>query len=250
MSATLEIIPAIDLMNGQAVRLRKGDFETKERVAEDPIEVAQGFERAGATRIHIVDLDGAKTGSPQNHETIKQILRAVNIPVQVGGGLRSLERVREILALGADRAVVGTSAAKNPEVIAEILAAEGERIIVGADAMNGFIASHGWQEATTERVEDFGRRMVTLGGVRFLFTDISRDGMLEGVNDEATVQLAQAIGKPVIASGGVADIEDIKKLTRVQPLGVEGVVIGKALYAGRLDLAEALSVALTYAKGN
>ena len=242
----LEVIPAIDLMDGQAVRLKKGDFETKERVAEDPVAVAVGFEKAGAQRIHIVDLDGAKTGSPQNHATIRDILKAVSIPVQVGGGLRSLERVREVLALGADRAVVGTSAANNPDVIAEILRAEGARVIVGADASGGFIATHGWQETTTERVEDFGRRMVALGAVRFLFTDISRDGMLEGVNTEATAALSQAVGKPVIASGGVAGIEDIEKLVQMQPFGVEGVVIGKALYAGKLDLAKALQVA----KGN
>ena len=239
----LEIIPAIDLMGGQAVRLKKGDFATKEKVAEDPIATAKAFADAGAPRIHIVDLDGARTGSPQNHGVIAQILRAVTIPVQVGGGLRTVERVREILSLGAARAVVGTSAAKDPEAIAAILSEFGEQVIVGADMHEGFVATHGWKETSGERVEDFGRRMVSLGARRFLFTDVSRDGLLEGVNVEATAAFAEAVGAPTLASGGVAGIGDIENLVKVQPQGVEGVIIGKALYAGRLSLTDALKMA-------
>jgi phosphoribosylformimino-5-aminoimidazole carboxamide ribotide isomerase len=237
----LEIIPAIDLMDGQAVRLQKGDFATKTRVAEDPVAVAQSFAAAGARRIHIVDLDGAKTGSPQNHETIRRILQSVSVPVQVGGGLRTAERVAAILALGADRAVVGTSAAKDPEAMAQILEKHGERVIVGADAHGNEVATHGWQETTGELVTDFAKRMKQMGARRFLFTDISRDGMLEGANAAATAALAQSVGLPVIASGGVAGMDDIRELVRMHPQGVEGVVIGKALYAGRLSLAEALA---------
>jgi phosphoribosylformimino-5-aminoimidazole carboxamide ribotide isomerase len=240
----LEIIPAIDLMDGQAVRLRKGDFTTREKVAEDAVAVARSFEAAGATRIHMVDLDGARTGEATNHKIIQAVLDAVSIPVQVGGGLRTVEKVRQILALGVDRAIVGTSAAaRDSEAIAGILAAFGEKVIIGADAIDGMVAVHGWKEHTGEPVAAFGRRMVALGAVRFLFTDVARDGMLEGVNIEATVALAQALGKPVLASGGVAGIGDIENLTRVQPLGVEGVIVGKALYAGRLSLEDALRVA-------
>ena len=238
----LEIIPAIDLFGGQAVRLRKGDFETSERVADDPIATALGFEKAGATRIHIVDLDGAKTGEATNHPVIQAILAAVSIPVQVGGGLRTPEKVGAMLALGASRVIVGTSAAKSPAAIAAILAQYGEQVFVGADASDGFVATHGWKETSGERVEDFCKRMAALGARRFLFTDIARDGMLEGVNVEATAALAEAVGLPVIASGGVAGIADIEKLTAVQQRGVEAVIVGKALYAGRLSLADALRV--------
>lgn len=239
----LEIIPAIDLLGGQAVRLKKGDFGTSEKVADDPVATARSFEESGATRIHIVDLDGAKTGEPVNHPVIRAILSAVSIPVQVGGGLRSVEKVGQILELGASRAIVGTSAAGNPEAIAAILRHYGEQVIVGADASEGFVATHGWKETTGERVEDFCKRMATLGARRFLFTDIARDGMLQGVNVEATAALAEAVGLPVIASGGVGGIEDIEKLTQVQQSGVEAVIVGKALYAGRLTLADALRVA-------
>jgi phosphoribosylformimino-5-aminoimidazole carboxamide ribotide isomerase len=238
----LEIIPAIDLMGGQAVRLKKGDFATKEKVAEDPIVTARAFAQAGAHRIHIVDLDGARTGSPENHEVIARILKVVDVPVQVGGGLRTVARVEAILALGAARAVVGTSAAKDPAAIAEILATYDERVIVGADMHDGFVATHGWNETSGERVEDFGRRMVALGARRFLFTDVSRDGLLQGVNAEATAAFAQAVGAPAIASGGVAGLQDIKNCAQLQPKGIEGVIIGKALYAGRLTLEEALGV--------
>lgn len=240
----LELLPAIDLMGGQAVRLKKGDFATREKVAEDPVAVAKGFAAAGARRLHLVDLDGARTGAPVNHPTIRAILEAIDIPVQVGGGLRTVDRVARILELGADRAVVGTSAARDPEAIAAILQRFGDRVVVGADTAGGYIAVHGWKERTDETAEDFARRLAALGASRFLFTDIARDGMLEGVNVAATAAFARAAGVPVLASGGVAGIEDIVGLRAAQPSGIEGVIIGKALYAGRLDLAEALRAAV------
>ena len=239
----LEILPAIDLMGGQAVRLRKGDFDTKEKVAEDPVATARGFAAAGAKRIHVVDLDGARTGEPVNHPVIRAIVAAVEIPVQVGGGLRSVELVARILELGADRAVVGTSAARHPEAIAAILGQFGPKIVVGADVHGDRIAVHGWQDSTDETSAEFAKRMTGLGAARFLFTDISRDGMLEGVNVDATAAFARAAGVPVLASGGVAGIDDIHRLVAAMDSGIEGVVTGKAIYSGRLDLAEALAVA-------
>ena len=193
-------IPAIDLMGGQAVRLRKGDFETREQVADNPIDVINSFANAGATRVHIVDLDGARTGAPVNHDVIAQMIAAVDIPVQVGGGLRTLDRVKAILMLGADRAVVGTSAATDPERIAEILGAAGDSIVVGADMIDGFVATHGWQVSSGERVEDFGQRMVALGAQRFLFTDVSRDGMLQGCNVDATAAFVGVVDRAELGS--------------------------------------------------
>jgi phosphoribosylformimino-5-aminoimidazole carboxamide ribotide isomerase len=241
----LEIIPAIDLRNGQAVRLQQGAFGTAARVAEDPVKVAQRFEAEGAQRIHVVDLDGARIGSPQNVPTIRAILRKVNVPVQVGGGLRTPDLVQRIADLGADRFVVGTSAAIDAVNAAEILARfGGDKIVIGADARDGFIAVQGWTQSTGEAADAFGRRLVQMGARRFLFTDIARDGMLEGVNAAATEAFARAVGVPVIASGGVAGPEDISTLAALaQPDGIEGVIIGKALYAGRLTLADALRLA-------
>jgi len=230
-------------MGGRAVRLRKGDFDTREKVAEDPVATAVGFARAGAPRIHVVDLDGARTGDPVNHPVIRAIVAAVDVPVQVGGGLRTAARVAEILSLGADRAVVGTSAARDPEAIAAILEAHGSRIVVGADVHGGMVATHGWTETTGETAGMFAARMTALGAARFLFTDIARDGMLEGANVEATAEFARAAGVPVLASGGVAGIDDIHRLVAARGSGIEGVVMGKAIYAGRIDLAEALAVA-------
>jgi phosphoribosylformimino-5-aminoimidazole carboxamide ribotide isomerase len=243
--ARLEIIPAIDLLGGQAVRLKKGDYGTSEKVAEDPIAVAEGFAAQGARRIHVVDLDGSRSGAAGNADTVAAIIRAVpNIPVQVGGGVRSVEAAERLFGLGADRVIVGTAAAAQDVVmIAALLEKHGPRVIVGADSTEGFIAVHGWQEHTGERTEDFARRLVGLGARRFLFTDVARDGMLQGPNIDATVALARAAGVPVIASGGVSGPADISALARVQPEGVEGVIIGKALYAGRLTLADALRLA-------
>ena len=241
--ALLEIIPAIDLRGGQAVRLQRGDFGAETRVAEDPVAVARAFEAQGAKRLHVVDLEAARDGSSGNLPVIERILRAVTMPVQVGGGLRTPERVARMVDLGADRVIVGTSAAIDPENAAAILERFGERVIVGADAKDGYVAVRGWTQQTGETVEAFGRRLTAMGARRFLFTDIGRDGMLEGVNVEATRALAEAVGVPVLASGGVAGPEDIRRLAAVQPFGVEGVIIGKALYAGTLTLPDALRVA-------
>jgi phosphoribosylformimino-5-aminoimidazole carboxamide ribotide isomerase len=225
------------------VRLQRGDFETEARVAEDPVKVARAFQDAGARRLHVVDLDGARVGSPQNVPTIREILKRVSIPVQVGGGLRTPELVERLVNLGADRVIVGTSAVLDPVNAAEILRRFGDRIVIGADAKNGFVAVQGWMQISDESVEAFGKRLVGMGASRFLFTDIGRDGMLAGVNLEATRGFAEAVGVPVIASGGVAGPDDIRQLALLQPAGVEGVIVGKALYAGALSLADALAIA-------
>ena len=240
----LQVIPAIDLINGEAVRLRKGDFETREKVAENAVQTAQAFAEAGATRLHIVDLDGARTGDAHNRETIGQIIAGVpTMAVQVGGGVRSLDTVRALLDLGAKRVIVGTTAAGSAGVVGEMLQTFGEQIIVGADSKNGQIAVRGWAETTGETTEAFCLRLKGMGAVRFLFTDVARDGMLQGVNAHETARLAQAVGVPFLASGGVSGPSDIAALRQLQPNGVEGVIIGKALYSGALTLADALRIA-------
>ncbi len=239
----LEIIPAIDLRGGYAVRLVRGDFDQETRVADDPIAVARSFVEQGASRIHVVDLDASRTGSPTQEPIIAEIVRAVNVPVQVGGGIRSVAGAEAKLALGVERLIIGTTAARDPETVKALLERFADRLILGADNRNGRIAVQGWQESTGESVEDFGKRLLAMGAVRFLFTDIARDGMLEGVNVEATRDFAQSVGVPVLASGGVSGPGDIKKLAAVQPDGIEGVIIGKALYAGRLTLVDALQIA-------
>lgn len=239
----LEIIPAIDLRGGQAVRLKRGDFGTTEKVAEDPVDVARSFARQGAPRIHVVDLDASRTGVPHETETIRAIVGAVSVPVQVGGGIRSVETAQRLFDLGVGRLIVGTTAARDAGLIADLLSRFADRLIIGADAKDGLVAVQGWEETTGETAFDFGRRLVGLGAQRFLYTDIARDGMLEGANVDATAALARSLQMPVIASGGVAGIRDIELLAQVQPDGVEGVVIGKALYSGNLDLADALAVA-------
>jgi phosphoribosylformimino-5-aminoimidazole carboxamide ribotide isomerase len=246
---SLEIIPAIDLHQGQAVRLRRGDFGTAEKVAEDPVAVASRFADEGATRLHVVDLDGAKTGLPANLGVVQGIVRAVGdrLAIQLGGGLRSADVIAATFAAapGLAAVIVGTTAATGDEaVIREILDRHGDRVIVGADTRDGYVAVHGWTESTTETAIEFGTRLVALGARRFLYTDVARDGMLDGVNVEATRKFSQEVGAPVLASGGVSGPEDIEKLAAVaQPGGVEGVIIGKALYAGRLTLADALRIA-------
>ena len=241
----LELIPAIDLLNGQAVRLRQGAFDSSARVADDPVRVARQFAESGASRLHLVDLDGAKTGVPANLSVVRAIADAVSLPLQLGGGLRTRETIERVLAAVPQiaRFVVGTAAASAPETIAEILQAFGDRVIIGADARNGRISVHGWTADGGEETLTFGRRLAAMGAARFLFTDISRDGMLEGVNVSATAAFADAVERPTLASGGVASLDDIESLARAaQQSRIEGVIIGKALYAERFTLEDARRV--------
>jgi len=241
----LEIIPAIDLRGGKAVRIQQGQSGAEARVAEDPVKVARQFAADGATRLHVVDLDGVRVGTPQNVPAIRDILRKVDIPVQVGGGFKTLELAERVLNLGAARILIGTTAASRDDaLIVEILHKHGNRVIIGADMKDGFVATEAWTTRAHESMEMFGKRMVQAGAKRFLFTDVSREGTPHGVNVEATVAFARLVGVPVLASGGVAGKEDIEKLAAVsQPGGVEGVIIGKALYSGALNVADALTIA-------
>jgi phosphoribosylformimino-5-aminoimidazole carboxamide ribotide isomerase len=229
-------IPAVDIRGGRCVRLVKGDFLQETRYADDPVEIARRWEHEGAQRIHVVDLDGARDGVRANAEVIGRLIGAVEVPVQVGGGIRSLEAARAVLDQGADRVVIGTAAVNTPETVSDWLAALGaERIIVAVDARDGLVASHGWQQTSQLDVLDFCRELAARGVQRVLYTDVERDGMLGGPNIETTRQLARLLN--VLASGGVASVEHLATLAQA---GAEGAIIGTALYDGRLALRDAL----------
>lgn len=232
-------IPAVDIRGGRCVRLVQGDFARETRYADDPAEVARLWESEGAQRLHVVDLDGAREGARANAAVIRRVLRAVKIPVQVGGGIRSVETARALLEDGADRVVVGTRAAEDPSAMADWVATVGaDRLVVGVDARDGHIASHAWQTVTDVDVVDFGERLSALGVRRVVYTDVGRDGLLGGPNLETTRALAKILN--VIGSGGVASIDDLRALAEA---GAEGAIIGTALYEHRLTLADALAVA-------
>lgn len=241
----MRIFPAIDLKEGKAVRLLQGRMEDATVYGENPVEVALRFAQAGAEYLHIVDLNGAFAGKPVNDEAIRAIVQAVPMKVQTGGGIRTLQRVEELLSLGVDRVILGTVAVKNPELVREAVKRYGEHVVVGIDAKEGLVAVQGWAEATELEVEALGRAMQAIGVRHVVYTDISRDGMLQGVNVESTVQLAKAAGLQVIASGGVSSLEDIHRLTReaARGISIEGAIIGKALYTGAISLNAALTVA-------
>jgi phosphoribosylformimino-5-aminoimidazole carboxamide ribotide isomerase len=230
-------IPAIDIRDGRCVRLIKGDFHKETIYGEDPSEMARHWEAQGAERLHIVDLDGARDGARANAAAIRRAIEAVQIPVQVGGGVRSIEVARHVIDEGADRVIVGTAAAEQPDQLAEWLDALGsERLIVGVDARQGWVATHGWAETTQLHATEFCKALTRVGVTRVLFTDIDRDGTLGGPNVEATRQLAGIIR--VIASGGVSSQEHLRQLNET---GAEAAVIGTALYDGRLSLKDALA---------
>ncbi|MHB1190765.1 MAG: 1-(5-phosphoribosyl)-5-[(5-phosphoribosylamino)methylideneamino]imidazole-4-carboxamide isomerase [Armatimonadota bacterium] len=235
----MQIIPAVDIRGGRCVRLLQGRFEDETVFADDPVEMARRWESLGAERLHVVDLDGAKTGRPGNTETVRCIVEALGIPVQLGGGIRTVETAREMLDLGVERVIVGTSAALDRDLAARFFAL-GERVILGLDAKDGRVAIHGWQETTEDLAVDFAREMEALGARRIIHTDIDTDGMLSGVNLAAMRGMLEAVGIPVIASGGVTNLDDIRSLAGI---GVEGVITGKAIYTGSLDLAEAIAAA-------
>jgi phosphoribosylformimino-5-aminoimidazole carboxamide ribotide isomerase len=234
-----ELIPAIDVLGGRCVRLSQGDYERATVYAEDPAEVAAAFARARAPRIHVVDLDGAKAGRPCNGDVVRRILaRAGGIPLQLGGGLRDLAAVEAALATGVSRVVLGTVAVREPAVAREAARRFPGRIAVGIDARDGRVAVAGWREDGGKRAVDLARELEDAGVSAIVFTDIGRDGMLEGPNLEATVELAEAVSIPVIVSGGVRDAADV--LAAAAHPQLAGAIVGRALYTGALDLGKTL----------
>jgi len=237
------ILPAIDLREGRCVRLYQGRPEAETIYSTDPVAVARGWVARGARWLHVVDLDGAFAGRPRNMEVIAAIIKEVHIPVQVGGGIRNLESLKDLLAAGAARAVLGTVAITNPEIVAEAVVRFGDQVAVGIDSREGMVAVEGWAATVEERALDFAGRMAALGVKRAIFTDISRDGTLQGPNLAATREVARRSGLKVIASGGIASLEDVRALRGLEKEGVEGAILGRALYNGNFTLEEAMAVA-------
>jgi phosphoribosylformimino-5-aminoimidazole carboxamide ribotide isomerase len=237
--SSLEIIPAIDIKDGRCVRLYQGDYAQITVFDQDPVDVARKWARQGAQRLHVVDLDGAKAGRPVNAQIVYAIVRAVPIPVQLGGGLRDEGAVDAALNLGVERVILGTAAVRDPQLVARLVQHYGSRVVVGVDARDGMVAAQGWTETSHVRTEDLVRRMGALGVRSIIYTDIGRDGTLSGPDIEGVATLARAGGPEIIASGGVATLDDLTALAKT---GAAGVIVGKALYTGAFDLPEALEV--------
>ena len=237
------IYPAIDIRGGRCVRLTEGRFDAETVFADDPAEMALKWAGLGAEFLHLVDLDGALAGEGKNVPVIQRILKSVSIPVQLGGGIRNLETIEKLLELGVTRLILGSAAVKNPELVAEACKKYPGHIAVGIDAKNGEVAIEGWGQGSGVAATELAKKMASFGVETIIYTDISRDGMLSGVNVEATAALARACGVPIIASGGVASLDDIHRVKAVEGDGVQGCIIGKAIYTGAVDLKEALALA-------
>ena len=235
------LIPAIDLKDGHCVRLIQGDMNQSTIFSENPADMALQWVNKGARRLHLVDLNGAFSGKPQNYSAIRSILKAVgdDIPVQLGGGIRDLDTIEKYIDGGVRYIIIGTAAVKNPGFLQDACSAFGGHIIVGLDAKDGKVATDGWSKMTGHEVVDLGKKFEDYGVESIIYTDIGRDGMLSGINIEATVKLAQALSIPVIASGGLSNIQDIEKLCAVEDEGIEGVICGRAIYSGDLDFEKA-----------
>ncbi len=238
--STFIIYPAIDIRDGKCVRLVQGDYSRETVYNEDPVSVARDWEAQGGQWIHLVDLDGAKAGHPVNHALIGRIAQAVKVPVQVGGGLRTEADVERLLGLGVSRVILGTAAIEDRAFVSRVLAKHGAAVAIGIDARDGFVATRGWLETSRVKAEDLAVQLAEEGAQTFIFTDISRDGMMGGPNVEAIVRLAQVSGRTVIASGGVSKPEDLERLAAHVSDGVGGAIVGKALYTGSINLAEAV----------
>ena len=235
------LIPAIDLKDGKCVRLQQGDMNASTTFGEDPAAMARRWLVAGARRLHLVDLNGAFAGRPINEAAVKSIVKAVGdqIPVQLGGGIRDLDTIERLLDDGLSFVIIGTAAVKSPGFLKDACSAFGGHVIVGLDARDGRVATDGWSKLTGHEVVDLARKFEDYGVSAVIYTDIGRDGMLTGINVEATVRLAQSLSIPVIASGGLAGMDDIERLCAVESEGVEGVICGRAIYTGALDFAAA-----------
>jgi phosphoribosylformimino-5-aminoimidazole carboxamide ribotide isomerase len=236
----MDVIPAIDLLEGRCVRLYQGDYDQAQTFNDDPVVVAQQWEDQGATWLHVVDLDGAKTGQPTNHKIIEAIVNAINIPVQVGGGLRSRDTVATLLNLGVRRAILGTVAVENPQLVAELCQEFPQQIVVGIDARDGKVATRGWLETSEVLATELAYQMAQLGASAIIYTDIHRDGTLQGPNKAALREVASEVAIPVIASGGISSVTDLLSLLSLETLGVTGAIVGRALYTGDVDLKEAI----------
>lgn len=236
----MDVIPAIDLLEGRCVRLYQGDYARSQVFNENPVDVAKQWFEEGASRLHIVDLDGAKAGKPVNTRAIEAIVQAVPVPVQVGGGLRDRSGVAQLLDLGVGRVILGTAAVEDHPLVKQLCKEFPGQIVVGIDARNGLVATRGWLETSEVKATDLARQMSELGAAAIVYTDIHRDGTLSGPNLDALRELANGISIPVIASGGVSSVTDLLSLLALEPIGVNGVIVGRALYTGDVSLKEAI----------
>lgn len=234
------IYPAVDIREGKCVRLTQGEFNKETVYSDSPVEMALKWEKCGAKYLHVVDLDGARTGESKNIDIISEIAAKVGIPVQLGGGIRTIERIETVLGKRIERVILGTSAVKDPELVKRAVETFGSKVVIGIDAKDGMVAIEGWEKTSEFRAIDFAKRMEDLGVKTIIYTDISRDGMLSGPNLKAMEEMVKAVNIDIIASGGVGKIEDIKNLKEV---GVSGVIVGRALYTGDVDLKQAIEVA-------
>ncbi len=243
------LIPAIDLKDGRCVRLRQGDMSDVTVFSDDPVEMASRWVEAGARRLHLVDLDGAKQGRPVNAELIHRIAeRHPELPIQVGGGIRDADTVQAYLDAGVQYVIIGTKAVAAPHFVNDLCLEFPGHIIVGLDARDGKVATDGWSKLSHHDVTDLAQRFENDGVAAIVYTDISRDGMMQGVNVDATVRLARAVRIPVIASGGVSTMADVEALCAVEDEGIEAAIVGRALYEGTIDLTEAQAFADRYAE--
>lgn len=237
----MEVIPGIDLMRGECVCAVHRSFADSTGFLHDPVSVADLWASEGARRFYIADLDGARMGQPVNFPAVQRIIAATNIPVDLGGGIRSLDAAKRLLDLGVDRIVVGTTAALDDKLAKSIFGTIGDRAILSIASLNGYVAVRDWQARTDERAEAFARRMVNLGAKRIVFTDVSRKGMRGGVNTHAIQRIAKTLDVPVIASGGVSGLDDLKELKAIESIGIEGAIVVTAIYSGAVSLADAIS---------
>ncbi|OGL47344.1 MAG: 1-(5-phosphoribosyl)-5-[(5-phosphoribosylamino)methylideneamino]imidazole-4-carboxamide isomerase [Candidatus Schekmanbacteria bacterium RBG_16_38_10] len=236
------IIPAIDLKGGKCVRLIQGKMDEETVFSDSPLKVAKRWEKLGAKLIHVVDLDGAVSGKPGNKELVAEIARSLSIPVQIGGGIRDFKTAQAYFLDGIDRIILGTVAYDNIELVSELCKSYPGKIIVGIDAKNGMVAIKGWVEITEKKAIELAKEYENLGVAGIIYTDISKDGMMIGPNIDAIKEFASAINIPVIASGGVSNIDDLKKIAEISHYRIKGVIVGKALYTGAIDLREAIRV--------
>lgn len=241
--ARMRVLPAIDLKNGKCVRLLRGEWEAETVYGEDPLAMAMHWVNQGAEYLHVVDLDAAVHGSEVNRPLIERLCKEVPVPLEVGGGVRSRERAEVLLRLGADRVIFGTAALRRPEVVREACSQFPGRIAVGIDARGGRVAVQGWRETSEVDAEELALEVAAWGACRIIFTDIERDGTLQGVNVARTCALARRVPIPVTASGGVGSLDDLRRLYREGPSNLDEVIVGRALYAGQLSLPEAIRAA-------